>query len=98
MGQSGSFLVRLLGTLLKNGLPLIGNVLKPLAKSQLITLGLTAAGSAADTTIHKKILGSGTRPSDLANQTKLIISNEEMNDIMKVVKSLEDSDLLIKRR
>ena len=46
--QSGGFLGRLLGPLLKTGLPLIKNVIKPLAKSILIPLGLTAAASAAD--------------------------------------------------
>ena len=48
MIQSGGFLGRLLGPLLKTGLPLIKNVIKPLAKSALIPLGLTAAASAAD--------------------------------------------------
>ena len=52
--QSGGFLGRLLGPLLKTGLPLITNVIKPLAKSVLIPLGLTAAASAADAGIHKK--------------------------------------------
>ena len=52
--QSGGFLSRLLGPLLKTGLPLIKNVIKPLAKSVLIPLGLTAAASAADAGIHKK--------------------------------------------
>ena len=52
--QSGGFLGRLLGTLLKNGLPLIKNVIKRLAKSVLNPLGLTAAASAADAGIHKK--------------------------------------------
>ena len=69
-------------------MPLIGNVLKPLAKSVLITLVLTAAASAIDGAIHKKVFGSGT--------TTLIISNEEMNEIMKLIKSLEESWLLIK--
>ena len=59
MIQSGGFLGRLLGPLLKTGLPLIKNVTKPLAKSVLISLGLTAAASAADAEIHKKIFGSG---------------------------------------
>ena len=87
--QSGGFLSKLLGPLLKTGLPLIKNVIKPLAKSVLIHLGLTAAGSAADAGIHKKILGSG--------DTTLIISNEEiMNDIMKIVQALEDSNILLK--
>ena len=88
MIQSGGFLGRLLGPLLKTGLPLIKNVIKPLAKSVLIPLGLTAAASAADAGIHKKILGSGT--------TTLIISNDEMKDIIRIVKSLEDSGLLLK--
>ena len=48
MTQSGGFLGRLLGPLLKTGLPLIKNIMKPLAKSDLIPLGLTAAASAAD--------------------------------------------------
>ena len=54
MIQSGGFLGRLLGPLLKTGLPLIKNVIKPLAKSVLIPLGLTAAASAASAGIHKK--------------------------------------------
>ena len=54
MIQSGGFLGRLLGPLLKTELPLIKNVFKPLAKSVLIPLGLTAAASAADAGIHKK--------------------------------------------
>ena len=52
--QSGEFLGRLLGPLRKTGLPLIKNVIKPLAKSVLIPLGLTAASSAADVGMHKK--------------------------------------------
>ena len=52
--QSGGFLSKLLGPLFKTGLPLIKNVIKPLAKSVLIPLGLTAAASAADAGIHKK--------------------------------------------
>ena len=63
-------------------------VLRLLAKSVLIPLGLTAAASAADATIHKKMLGSGT--------TALIISNEEWHDIMKIIKSLEKSGLMLK--
>ena len=86
--QTGSFLGKLIGPLLKTGLPLIKNVIKPLAKSVLIPLGLTAAASAADAGIHKKILGSGN--------TTLIISNEEMNDIIKIVQALEDSNVLLK--
>ena len=89
MIQSGGFLGRLLGPLLKTGLPLIKNVIKPLAKSLLLSLGLTAAASAADAGIHKKILGSG-------DMTTLIISNDEIGDIIKIVKSLEYSGLLLK--
>ena len=88
MIQSGGFLGRLLGPLLKTGLPLIKNVTKPLAKSVLIPLGLTAAGSAVDAGIHKKLLGS-------RNMTTLIISNDEIENIIKMVKHLEDSDLLL---
>ena len=93
MIQSGGFLGKLLGPLLKKGLSLIKNVIKPLAKSVLIPLGLTAATSAADAGIHKKILGSGhNHPSSIT----LIISNDEMEDIIKIVKPLEDSGLLLK--
>ena len=72
IGQSGEFLDRLLGPLIKNGFPLKKNVLKPLAKIVLIPLGLTAAASATDAVIHKKMLGSG--------MTKLIISETIKND------------------
>ena len=74
--------------MLKTGLSSIGNVLKTLAKSFLIPLELTAATSAVDAAIPKKMFGS--------DFTTLIISNEEMNEIMKIVKSLEESGLLIK--
>ena len=89
MIQSGGVLGRLLGPLLRTGLPLISNLIKPLAKSVLIPLGLTAAASAADAEIHKKILGWG-------NMTTLIISNDGIEDIIEIVKSLEDSGLLLK--
>ena len=81
MAQSGKFLGRFLGPLIKAGPPLMKNVIKPVAKNVLIPLGLTAAASTADAGIHKKILGSGT--------TTLIISNDENEDIIKIVKSLE---------
>ena len=72
------------------------NWLKPLAKSVLIPLGLTEVESATDAAIQKKMFGSDCR-SDLAlRTTTLIISNEEVKDIMKIVKSLEESGLLIK--
>ena len=67
---------------------LIGNVLKPLAKSVLTPLGLTTAVSATDVAIHKKLFGSGV--------PTFVDSNEEMNWIMKIIKSLEESGLLIK--
>ena len=98
MIQSGGLLGRLLGPLLKTKLPLIKNVIKPLAESVLIPLGLTAAASAPDAGIHKKILGSGHRPSDSAshNNATLIISNDEMKGIIEIVQSVEDSGLLLK--
>ena len=87
MIQSEGFLGKLLGPLLKTGLPLMKNVITRLTKSVLIPLGLTAAALAADAGIHKKILGSGN--------TTLIISNKDMEDLIKIVKSLEDSGLLL---
>ena len=87
MIQSGGFLGKLLDPLLKTGLPLMKSVITPLAKNVLIPLGVTAAASAADAGIHKKILGSG-------NNTTLITSN--MDDLIKIVKSFEDSGLLLK--
>ena len=87
IGQSGRFLGSHLGPLLKAELSLIGNVLKPLAKSIFIPLGLTAAALATDAAIHKKIFGLG-RSLELASRTK--------NCIMKILKFLEESGLLIK--
>ena len=69
-------------------MPLIEKLLQPLAERGLIQFALTSVASAADTPIHKKMFGSG--------RTTLIISNEEMDNIMKIVKSLEESRLLIK--
>ena len=86
--QPGGFLGRLLGPLLKTGLSLMKNVLKPLAKSVLIPFGLTAAASETDVAFQKKIYGSCI--------TTQITSSKEMKDIMKIVKSLEESGLLIK--
>ena len=88
IGQSERLLGRPLGPLLKTGLPLMKNVLKPLAKSVLIPLGLTATASATDEVIQKKIFWSG--------MTTFIISNEEMNEIIKIVKSFRESALLKK--
>ena len=86
IGQSEGFLGRLLGPLLKTGLSSRKNALKPLAKSVLILLGLRE--SATNAAIQKKIFRS--------RMTTLIIPNEEMNDITKIIKSLEDAGLLIK--
>ena len=86
IGQSEGFLGRLLGPLLKIGLPSRKNALKPLAKSVLILLGLRE--STTNAAIQKKIFRS--------RMTTLIIPNEEMNDITKIIKSLEDAGLLIK--
>ena len=69
----GSF-GRRLGLSLRTGLQLMKNLIKPLAKSVLIPLGLTTAVSAADAVMHKKKLGSG-------NTTTLIISNDEMKTL-----------------
>ena len=79
-GFLGSLLSILAGPLMKVAIPLPKNVLAP--------VGVTAAASAIDAVIEKKIHGSGT--------TTLIISNEEMNDVMKIVQSLEDSITLVK--
>ena len=84
MIQSGGFLGNLLGKLAG---PLM-KVAMPLAKNVLAPLGLSAAMSAIDGSIKKKVLGSGT--------TTLIISNDEMDDILKIVKSLENFGLLLK--
>ena len=69
-------------------MPLIGNVLKPLAKRVLIPLGLTAAAAATNAAIQKKVFRSGV--------TTVIISNEEINDIVKIINSLEEFGLLMK--
>ena len=87
IGHSGEFLGRLLGSILKTELPLMKNVFEPLAKSVLMQSGLTAVAAAPDSAVHKKMFVKST--------TTLIISNEEINDIMKIVKSLEESGLLI---
>ena len=79
-GFLGSLLSKLAGPLMK--------VAIPLAKSVLAPLGITNAASAIDLGIQKKIQGSG--------KIALIISNKEMNDIMKIVQALEDSNILLK--
>ena len=81
--QSGGFLGELLsklaGPLMKVALPLAKNVLAP--------LGLTAAMSAIDGSIQKKIHGSGV---------KLIIEQEDINDVIKIIEALENSGILLK--
>ena len=79
-GFLGSLLTKLAGSLMK--------VAIPLAKNVLAALGITEAASAIDAGIQKKIHGSGN--------TTLIISNEEMNDIIKIVQALEDPNILLK--
>ena len=61
IGESEEFLGRILGPLLKSGLPLIRNVLKPLSKKVLIPLGLTATESATDAATYKKCLDLAQR-------------------------------------
>ena len=80
--QKGGFL-RFLAPLLKSGLPLLKSVIKPLGM-----LGLTAAALATDAAISKKIHGS-------ENHTTLIISNDDTQYLLKIVKSLEDSGILL---
>ena len=70
------------------GLPLMKNVLASLNESGFVPLRLAATASATDAAIQKKFFGLGV--------TALIMSNKEMNDIMKIVKSLKKSGLLIK--
>ena len=91
--QSGEFLGSLLSKLAG---PLM-KVADPLAKNILAALGITAATSAIDAGIQKKIHGSG-RPSDSALHTlTLIISDKEMTDIMEILQALKDSSILLKR-
>ena len=82
--QSRGFLGLFLSTLAG---PLM-NVAVPLAKNVLAPLGITAASSAIDAGIQKKIHGCGIAP--------LMISNEEKNEILKIVQALEDSNILLK--
>ena len=79
-GFLGSLLSKLAGPLMKVAIPLVKDVLAP--------LGITAAASVIDAGIQKKIHGSGT--------TTLIISNEKINDKMKIIQALEDSNILLK--
>ena len=79
-GFLGSLLSKLAGPLMKVAITLAKNVLPP--------LGITAAASVIDAGTQKEIHGSGT--------TTLIISNEGMNDMMKIVQAFEDSNILLK--
>ena len=79
-GFLGSLLGKIAGPLMKVGMSLVKNVLAP--------LGLTAAMSAIDGSIQKKINGSGA--------TTLVIANEDMNDIMKIIQALENSGIFLK--
>ena len=79
-GFLGSLLSKIAGSLMKVAVPLAKNILAP--------LGITAAASAIDAGIQKKIHSSGA--------ANLIISNEEMNNIMKIIQRLEDSKILLK--
>ena len=95
MIQSGGFLGLLLGKLAG---PLM-KVAMPLAKNVLVPLGLTAAMSAIDGSIQKKMLGSGSEArrsranaSERASTT-LIISNDDINDIIEIIQALEDSGI-----
>ena len=82
--QSGGFL----GLFLSKLAGLLMNVAVPLAKNVLAPLGITAASSAIDAGIQKKIHGSRI--------ATLMISNEEKNEILKIVQALEDSNILLK--
>ena len=83
--QSGGFL----GSLLSKQADPLMTVAVPLAKNILAPSEITAAASAIDAVIQKKIHGSGL--------TTLIISNEKMNEIMEIIQALEDSNILLKR-
>ena len=80
-------LLKFLRPLMIAGLPLMKIVLTALTNSILVPLGLKAAASATDTTIRKKVFGS---------ETTLVFSNEEIDDIKKIVKPLRNTGLFIK--
>ena len=84
-GQSGGFLGRFIGPLSKTGFILMKNVLKPLAALILL-----------DAAIQGEILGSGMRLLNVTKQTTPLISNEEMDNIIKVIKSPQVSGLFKK--
>ena len=87
--QEGGFFNVLRSLMSKAGLPLMKSVLTPLAKMFSLAKRLSAGMSAADAAFQKKIYRSGT--------AAFIISDKEMKDIMKIVKSIEESELLAKQ-
>ena len=87
-GFLGSLLSKLAGPLMKVAVPLAKNILAP--------LGITAAASSIDAASQEKIHGSGRPLSSALRTTTLIISNKKMNDRMKIVQALEDSNILLK--
>ena len=87
IGQSQGFLGILWRLLLKTRLPLMKNILTPLAKSLLVPLRLTAAAAVTDSAIFKKMFRFG-RPSDLASRNRTLkVLNKEINDIIKIAES-----------
>ena len=82
--QSGGFLRSLLSTVAGS----LMKIVVSLAKNVFAPLGITAAASAIDAGIQKKRHGFGN--------TNLIISNEEVNDIIKIIQALENFNILIK--
>ena len=87
-GLLGLLLSKLAGPLVK--------VAIPLAKNVLALLGITAAASAIDAGIQKKIHGSGRPSYSAPRTTTLTISNKELNDMIKIVQALQDSNILLK--
>ena len=88
ISKERELLSNFLGPLMSVGLPLMKNVLRQLAKIVSLQLRLTAATSATDASLKKKIYGTRI--------TTPIISIEEMKDIIKIIKSLAESGLLMK--
>ena len=93
----GEFIARLLGWSVKFGLPLMENVTEPFVKSVLLQLGLIITTSVADGRNTWNIIGSGSYDYKAdSDTTTLISSNEEIQDVMKIVKFFKESRLLIK--
>ena len=101
ISQSARFLGKRLGPLLKTGLPLMKNLLKTLATSvkpnTIRFNNRKISNKCRYSKKKKKKFGSGRLPDLDSRNMTLIISNEEMNDVIKIIKSLEESGLLIKR-